>query len=144
MIVMNVQIEVPVSTIMVRDLITVDINDGLEKAEHLLKKHRIRHIPVVKGQEILGMLSINDILRISFADGAFREEEDISSSIYEMFTIRMLMRSKLETVRSDNTIKEVAEKFVESEYHSLPVVDDGILVGILTTTDLIKYLLQNS
>ena len=141
---MNVQIEVPVSTIMVRDLITVDINDGLEKAEHLLKKHRIRHIPVVKGQEILGMLSINDILRISFADGAFREEEDISSSIYEMFTIRMLMRSKLETVRSDNTIKEVAEKFVESEYHSLPVVDDGILVGILTTTDLIKYLLQNS
>ena len=141
---MNVQIEVPVSTIMVRDLITVDINDGLEKAEHLLKKHRIRHIPVVKGQEIVGMLSINDILRISFADGAFREEEDISSSIYEMFTIRMLMRSKLETVRSDNTIKEVAEKFVESEYHSLPVVDDGILVGILTTTDLIKYLLQNS
>ena len=141
---MNVQIEVPVSTIMVRDLITVGINDGLEKAEHLLKKHRIRHIPVVKGQEIVGMLSINDILRISFADGAFREEEDISSSIYEMFTIRMLMRSKLETVRSDNTIKEVAEKFVESEYHSLPVVDDGILVGILTTTDLIKYLLQNS
>ena len=89
------------------------------------------------------MLSINDILRISFADGAFREEEEISSSIYEMFTIRNLMRSKLETVRSDNTIKEVAEKFVESEYHSLPVVDDGILVGILTTTDLIKYLLQH-
>ena len=141
---MNVQIEVPVSTIMVRDLITVDINDGLEKAEHLLKKHRIRHIPVVKGQEIVGMLSINDILRISFADGAFREEEDISSSIYEMFTIKNLMRSKLQTIRSDNTIKEVAEKFVESEYHSLPVVDDGILVGILTTTDLIKYLLQNS
>ncbi len=141
---MNVQIEVPVSTIMVRDLITVGVNDGLDKAEHLLKKHKIRHIPVIKGQEIVGMLSINDILRISFADGAFREEEDVSSSIYEMFTIRNLMRSKLETVRSDNTIKEVAEKFVESEYHSLPVVDDGILVGILTTTDLIKYLLQNS
>ena len=141
---MNVQIEVPVSTIMVKDLITVDIDDGLDNAEHLLTKHKIRHIPVVKGQKILGMLSINDILRISFADGAFREEEDVSSSIYEMFTIRNLMRSKLETVRSDNTIKEVAEKFVESEYHSLPVVDDGILVGILTTTDLIKYLLQNS
>ena len=141
---MNVQIEVPVSTIMVRDLITVGVNDGLDKAEHLLKKYKIRHIPVVKGQALVGMLSINDILRISFADGAFREEEDVSSSIYEMFTIRNLMRSKLETVRSDNTIKEVAEKFVESEYHSLPVVDDGVLVGILTTTDLIKYLLKYS
>ena len=140
---MNVQIEVPVSTIMVKDLITVRVSDGLDKAEHLLKKNKIRHIPVVEGNKLVGMLSINDILRISFADGAFREEEDISSSIYEMFTIRNLMRSKLETVRSDNTIKEVAEKFVESEYHSLPVVDDGILVGILTTTDLIKYLLQH-
>ena len=139
---MNVQIEVPVSTIMTTDLITVRVKDGLEKAEHLLKKHKIRHIPVVEGQKILGMLSINDILRISFADGAFREEEDISSSIYDMFTIRHLMRTKLETVSSHNTIKEVAMKFVESEYHSLPVVDDGILVGVVTTTDLINYLLD--
>ena len=140
---MNVQIEVPVSSIMVKDLITVRVGDGLDKAEHLLKKNKIRHIPVVEGKKIVGMLSINDILRISFADGAFREEEDISSSIYDMFTIRHLMRSKLETVSSHNTIKEVAEKFVESEYHSLPVVDDDELVGLVTTTDLIKYLLKH-
>ncbi|MGI9547103.1 MAG: CBS domain-containing protein [Flavobacteriaceae bacterium] len=140
---MNVQIEVPVATIMTKDLITVRVKDGLAKAEHLLKKYKIRHIPVVEGKKIVGMLSINDILRISFADGAFREEEDVSSSIYEMFTIRNLMRSKLETVASKNTIKEVAEKFVESEYHSLPVVDDDVLVGVVTTTDLINYLLKD-
>ncbi len=140
---MNVQIEVPVATIMTSDLITVRVKDGLDTAEHLLKKHKIRHIPVVQGKKIVGMLSINDILRISFADGAFREEEDVSSSIYEMFTIRHLMRSKLETVSSENTIKEVAEKFVQSEYHSLPVVDDDVLVGMVTTTDLIKYLLKH-
>ncbi|MEN8788297.1 MAG: CBS domain-containing protein [Flavobacteriaceae bacterium] len=140
---MNVQIEVPVSTIMTKDLITVGVKDGLDKAEHLLKKYKIRHIPVVEGQKIVGMLSINDILRISFADGAFREEEDVSSSIYEMFTVKSLMRSKLETVNSENTIKEVAQKFVESEYHSLPVVDDDILVGVVTTTDLLNYLLHN-
>lgn len=139
---MNVQIEVPVSTIMTTDLITVGVKDGLDKAEHLLKKHRIRHIPVVEGQKIVGMLSINDILRISFADGAFREEDDVSSSIYEMFTIRHLMRTKLETVSSNYTIKEVALKFVESEYHSLPVVDNDVLVGVVTTTDLINYLLD--
>lgn len=139
---MNVQIEVPVSTIMTTDLITVGVKDGLDKAEHLLKKHKIRHIPVVEGQRIVGMLSINDILRISFADGAFREEDDISSSIYEMFTIRQLMRTKLETVSSHFTIKEVAKKFVVSEYHSLPVVDNDVLVGVVTTTDLINYLLD--
>ena len=139
---MNVQIEVPVSTIMTTDLITVGVKDGLDKAEHLLKKHKIRHIPVVEGKKIVGMLSLNDILRISFADGAFREEENVSSSIYEMFTIRHLMRTKLETVSSNYTIKEVAMKFVESEYHSLPVDDNDILVGVVTTTDLINYLLD--
>ena len=67
-------IDVPVSTIMTSELVTVNVDDGLDKAEHLLKKHRIRHIPVVEGKKIVGMLSMNDILRISFADGAYREE----------------------------------------------------------------------
>jgi len=140
---MNVQVEVPISTIMAKDLITVNVNDGLDTAEHLFKKHRIRHIPVVKRKKIVGMLSMNDILRISFADGAYREEEDISSSIYEMFTVPQLMRSKLTTVSSKNTIEEVAKIFVKSEYHSLPVVDDDKLVGIVTTMDLINYLLKH-
>ena len=140
---MNVQIEVPVSNIMTKDVISVNVEDGLDNAEHLLKKHKIRHIPVTNAGKLVGMLSINDILRISFADGAYREEEDVSASIYEMFSIRNLMRSKLETVGPNNTIKEVAERFVISEYHSLPVVENGRLVGIITTTDLINYLLKH-
>ena len=140
---MNVQIEVPVSNIMTKDVISVSVEDGLDNAEHLLKKHRIRHIPVTNAGKLVGMLSINDILRISFADGAYREEEDVSASIYEMFSIRNLMRSKLETVGPNNTIKEVAERFVISEYHSLPVVENERLVGIITTTDLINYLLKH-
>lgn len=140
---MNVQIEVPVSNIMTKNVISVGVEDGLDNAEHLLKKHRIRHIPVTNAGKLVGMLSINDILRISFADGAYREEEEVSASIYEMFSIRNLMRSKLETVGPNNTIKEVAEKFVISEYHSLPVVENERLVGIITTTDLINYLLKH-
>ncbi|NND16128.1 MAG: CBS domain-containing protein [Eudoraea sp.] len=141
---MDVHIEVPISAIMAKDLITLKKTDGLDRAEHLFKKHRIRHIPVVDGSSIVGMLSMNDILRISFADGAYREEENVASSIYEMFTIPQLMRSTLTTVAPDNSIKEVAKIFVKSEYHSLPVVKGEELVGIVTTTDLIQYLLQDA
>lgn len=140
---MNVQVGVPVSKIMAKELIKVQVNDGLDTAEHLFKKHKIRHIPVVDGEQIVGMLSMNDLLRISFADGAYREEENVSSSIYEMFSVPQLMRSNLTTVSSTNTIKEAAEIFVQSEYHSLPVVDNNVLVGMVTTTDMIKYLLSN-
>ncbi len=141
-IVMNVQIELPVSSIMTTNLITLDVKEGLERAEHLLKKYKIRHIPVIDKGKIVGMISLNDILRISFADGAYREEDNIASSIYEMFTIRQMMISNLETVRPDTTIKEVAELLIKREYHSLPVVEDGILKGMVTTTDLIQYLLK--
>ena len=142
--IMKVHIEVPISQIMATDLVTVKKTDGLDVAEHLFKKHRIRHIPVVDDKRIVGMLSMNDLLRISFADGAYREEENVQSNIYEMFTVPQLMRSKLTTVAPDNSIREVANIFVKSEYHSLPVVKDDELVGIVTTTDLIKYLLDDS
>jgi CBS domain-containing protein len=141
---MNVEVAVPISTIMTANVITVKPNDSLEKAETLFKKHKIRHIPVVDKKRLVGMLSMNDLLRISFADGAFREEEDVSSSIYEMFTIPQLMRNRLTTVQPDNSIREVAEIFVQSEYHSLPVVAGDSLVGIVTTTDMIKYLLKDN
>ncbi len=139
---MNVQIEVPVSEIMTRNLITLDVNEGLEQAEYLFKKHKIRHIPVLEKGKIVGLLSLNDILRISFADGAYREEENIASSIYEMFTIQQLMIGQLETVSPEASIREVSEIFVKREFHSLPVVQDGELVGMVTTTDIIKYLLD--
>ncbi|MCX2719204.1 CBS domain-containing protein [Lentiprolixibacter aurantiacus] len=141
---MNVEVAVPISTIMTAEVITVKPNDSLDKAETLFKKHKIRHIPVVDKKRLVGMLSMNDLLRISFADGAFRDEEDVSSSIYEMFTIPQLMRNRLTTVQPDNSIREVAEIFVQSEYHSLPVVQGESLVGIVTTTDMIKYLLKDS
>lgn len=139
---MNVQIELPVSSIMTTNLITLDVKDGLDKAEHLFKKYKIRHIPVIEKNKIIGMISMNDLLRISFADGAYREEENISSSIYDMFTLRQLMIGNLETVSPDATIKEVAELLVKREFHSLPVVENGTLKGMVTTTDLIKYLLK--
>jgi CBS domain-containing protein len=140
---MNVQIELPISSIMTTKLITLDVNDGLDKAEHLFKKYKIRHIPVIEKDKIIGMISMNDLLRISFADGAYREEENISSSIYDMFTLKQLMIGNLETVTPDTTIKEVAELLVQREFHSLPVVENGAIKGMVTTTDLIKYLLKN-
>lgn len=139
---MNVQIELPISSIMTTNLITLDVKESLAKAEHLFKKYKIRHIPVIENDKIIGMISLNDILRISFADGAYREEENISSSIYEMFTIRQLMIGNLETVSPDATIKEVAELLMKREFHSLPVVENDRLKGMVTTTDLIKYLLK--
>jgi CBS domain-containing protein len=140
---MSLPDRIPVSSIMTTQLVVLNTTDSLEKAEHLFKKHRIRHIPVIESQQrIVGMLSLTDLLRISFADGAYEDEEDIETVVYEMFSLPQVMAKNVKTVAPDTTIKEVAELLAREEFHALPVVEEGNLVGIVTTTDLIKYLLK--
>lgn len=132
----------PVSVIMTKDVITLSSTDDLMTAEKIFKKEHIRHIPVVSGNEIKGMLSYTDLLRISFADAVDENETDVDTVVYNMFTIDQVMVKNLETVNSSTTIKEVAEILAKKEFHALPVVDHNELVGIVTTTDLIYYLLE--
>ena len=133
---------VPVSTIMTQNVVKLNLNDDLTKAETLFKKHHIRHIPVVKGNSILGMLSYTDLLRISFVDAVDDEDEVVDATVYNMFTVEQVMAKKLIKVDPDTTIKETAEILSKNEFHALPVCQGDLLVGIVTTTDLIKYLIS--
>ncbi len=133
---------IPVSTIMSKDIIALNRTDDLERAELLFKRHNIRHIPVVSGEVIIGMLSYTDLLRISFADAVDESEKDVDTLVYNMFTIDQVMAKNITSVDSETSIKEVAEILASKEFHALPVVDDGRLVGIVTTTDLINYLID--
>lgn len=130
----------PISTIMTKDVITLNSTDNLETAERLFKKNKIRHIPVVSGNKVIGMLSLTDLLRISFAEDF--DEESVETIVYNMFTIEQVMAKNLVSVASSTIIKEVAEILSKKEFHAIPVIDDGELTGIVTTTDLINYLIE--
>ena len=132
----------PISMIMTSPVITLKKQDSLEKAELLFKKHHIRHIPVVSDDEVVGMLSYTDLLRLSFADVTDSADADADAMVYNMFTIKQVMIKNVITVSESNSIKEVAEILATKEFHALPVVSNNKLVGIITTTDLIKYLLK--
>ncbi|WP_291868453.1 CBS domain-containing protein [Maribacter sp.] len=132
----------PIATIMTKEVITLHTGDSLDKAEHLFKKHNIRHIPVLKGEEVIGMLSYTDLLRISFADAVDEEDDSVETIVYNMFTLEQVMAKKLVSVTSKTTIKEVAEVLSKKEFHAIPVIDEGELVGMVTTTDLLNYMLD--
>ena len=132
----------PISMIMTAPVITLKKHDSLEKAVRLFKKHHIRHIPVVSDDVVVGMLSYTDLLRLSLADITDSVDSDADAMVYNMFSIKQVMKRNIITVSSSNSIKEVAEILASKEFHALPVVDNNKLVGIVTTTDLIKYLLK--
>lgn len=133
---------VPITSIMTTNVVKINITDDLTKAEHLFKKYHIRHIPVVSGNIIVGMLSYTDLLRISFVDAVDEDADVVDVTVYNMFTVEQVMTKKLVTISPETTIKEAAEILASHEFHALPVVHDQLLVGIVTTTDVIKYLLS--
>ena len=132
----------PVSKIMSKDLITLGLSDDLYKAEKLFKESHIRHIPVVENGHVIGMLSLSDLKRISFLDAYDANEVQIDNAIYKMLGIEQIMIKDPIIVDVNTTIKSVAEILSKKEFHALPVVDNDILVGIVTTTDLLVYLLD--
>lgn len=129
-----------VTKIMSKDLITLQMNEGLAKAEMLFKENRVRHIPIVKGDKIEGMLSQTDLMRISFVDNY--DLQSVDTTIYDMLSLEQVMVRNPVCVTTEHTIKDVAEELATREFHALPVVEDEKLVGIVTSTDIINYLID--
>ena len=134
--------KVPVSTIMTKNVVKLNLSDDLTKAESLFKKYHIRHIPVVYSNKIVGMLSYTDLLRISFADAIDDDEDVVDTTVYNMFTVEQVMAKKIVSISPETTIKEAAQILATKEFHALPVCEGELLAGIITTTDLIKYLID--
>lgn len=131
----------PISHIMTKTVVTANESDDLKTVVEQLKKHAIRHIPIVRGKEVVGIISRTDINRLTFG-ALFEGQEGADEAILDMLTIPQVMTSKPKTVSSDTIIRDLAEIFVKEDFHALPVVDNGLLKGIVTTTDVVKYFLE--
>lgn len=133
----------PVSHIMTENVLTVNVDDDLKKVKDLINKKKIRHLPVVKGKNLVGIISRTDLNRLAFS-GLFEGEDEADEAIFEMLNLSQVMTHHPKVVKSSDSIKEVAETFAKSEFHALPVVSEKNpekLEGIVTTTDVIRYML---
>lgn len=131
-----------VAKIMTTEIVQLSLTDDLYEAERLFNKHKIRHIPVTDGKKIVGILSMTDLMRISYADVIDEDDDTVESVVYNMFKLPQVMTRVPETISANATIKEAATILSTREFHALPVVDNDELVGIVTTTDVIRYFLE--
>ena len=119
----------PISTIMTRDLITISPDLKVSKAFEMLMQHRIHHLPVVKnGDELVGLVTTYDLFKLNLPENA-----------YKRIQIDSIMTTKLATLTPSDKVGTAAEIFLEHLFHALPIVEEGKLVGIVTTFDVLKY-----
>jgi len=132
----------PVSHIMSTDLLTVHTAQKVSEVYTLLTNNGVHHVPVVNGEKPIGVISSNDMMKLSL-DAYGTPDAANAEYLDSQFTIEQVMSDNLVTIGAGEPIRTAAEKLGTGSLHSLPVVDDGgTLVGIVTTTDLVKYLLD--
>ena len=128
-----------VSKYMTRKLITVQPETTVKQAFLTMRSHRVRHLPVVEGDKLVGIISDRDLRRPRWA-----ENLDDWTAYYQVsddITVKDVMTSSPETVHTyDNILKSVT-LFRERCYGAVPVLDkEENLVGILSAQDLLLAL----
>ncbi|MGV0755727.1 CBS domain-containing protein [Empedobacter brevis] len=131
---------VPVAQIMAKVLIAVPANKKISEVNELFKEYNIRHIPVTEGTKLVGVISKNDVSKLGYGVGEI--DQNALNTMYDTYELKDVMVKEPVTVSSETNVKDVAEILSEQSFHSLPVVDNNEVVGIVTTTDLVKYLLE--
>lgn len=137
---MKPRIEDRVSMIMTDNPICLDESDLLRKAKEIMLKNAVRHIPVKKGKDLVGIISKADLDRIKYMEAG--AGEFVSTDFFDVLIVANVMTKNVNTIQHDDTIKEAAEILSLGSYHALPVLDGDDVVGIITTTDLLIYLLK--
>lgn len=131
-----------INSILTRDVISVHTGQKLSDVNRVFKQQPIHHLPVLDGKKPVGIISTNDIFKLIFnVDGT--DERMADAMLDHQFSIRDVMKSDIQTLTTKASVKDAATVLQDSSLHSVLVVDDhGELAGIVTTTDLIRYLLD--
>lgn len=126
-----------VEDVMTRDVVTLDPEQTLRDAINLLRSKRIRHLPVVEGQKLVGIVTDRDVKKAtpSVLAGVGRDEYD--SSLLTIKVAQMMTREPI-TVPRQSALKAAVEIFINRKVGALPVVEEGHLVGILTEIDILR------
>ena len=137
---MNKWIEV--RKVMTRNLVTATADETLAAVRDKLHSNNIQHIPVVKGDQIIGMISKGDLLRMEHHLTAFNSLKAIETNkeIFDTMLAGDVMTRKLVMLREKDSLSSAVDIFRENLFHALPVLNDQHeLAGILTPLDILIY-----
>lgn len=130
-----------VSEIMTTNLFTIEITDEIRKADEIMKREQIKHVPVVEGTKYIGIITNQRILEYTLRhlyDFNEDEKDFIETRILDFDNI---IEKNLHLLYPEDSIMKVVELFTKYKSDVFPVVDwDKNLLGLITTTDILLFL----
>lgn len=126
--------------IMIKNVIVAAPEYKLSVLEKMMENKGVGHIFITQGTKLLGVISDGDIKRrksyLAGTDASnYREEQTLNTLAHQIMTRNLI------TLGPDDEIIEAVNKILGNDIHSVPIVTDGDkLVGLVTSSDLLKYL----
>ncbi|MBN1967348.1 MAG: CBS domain-containing protein [Anaerolineae bacterium] len=127
---------------MTADVITITPDTAVPDAHNLMRKHGIRRLPVAQDGQLVGIVSMTDIMEAKPSDATHLDVWELNYLLSRL-PVSEIMTTDLYTVRTDSTLLEAAQLMYEHKVGGIPVVDTGRrLAGIVTESDIFRVLID--
>ena len=130
----------PITNIMSKELVTIHDHEPVSKLRKIFEDGDLHHVLVVSGEKLVGIISSNDLLRISFGEFGNQDGKELDAVLDHTFDIAGVMNRNPVSLPVSGSIRDAARLLVSHRFHALPIVDGEKLVGIVTSTDLLHFL----
>ena len=127
-----------VRDIMAEKLVTISPDDSLSTAQDIMTLGGVRHLPVVRAGQLIGIVSQRDLLRASLSN-LISFGSDQRQAFLQAVEIRRVMSTPPVIIEPDAPAERAALVLAERKIGCLPVMQEDELIGILTETDLLRY-----
>lgn len=133
-----------VESVMNRNVVVLREEDTLDTLEDAMERYRFRHMPVVDGKTLVGIVSQRDLLRASLSSlqppHTGRESQ---RALFERVFIAQVMKREVVTTHPEASVLEASRAILANRVGALPVTNDrGELVGIVSENDLLLALVR--
>ncbi|MDH4265024.1 MAG: CBS and ACT domain-containing protein [Deltaproteobacteria bacterium] len=126
---------------MQKDLVTIAKNERMTIAKKILQEKNIRHLPVVDGKKLVGLVTNMDIRKAEASPATSLEIRELHY-LLDKLTVEEIMTRNVITIGPDISVEEATTLLHDNKIGCLPVVEDGNLVGILTENDVMEILIE--
>ncbi len=131
--------------IMSAEVQSVQKGQPLSAVYQIFKQAGVHHVPVLDKDELVGLVSFTDMMPLNFNLQNIGSQgpglKGIANLIDQQFKITDVMSKQLTTLNIDQSIRDAVDLLSDGGFHSLPVTDqNNHLLGMVTSTDLIRYL----
>ena len=130
-----------ISAIMTKKVVVANVTNKFTQVRKLFLDYNVHHLPITEDDVVIGIISTRDVLK-AYRDVLTKikvlDDKVLDSQIH----LADIMTKNPDTAAPTDSIKDVAEMFAKNKYHALPVVEDGKIRGIVSSNDLIKFVLD--